>query len=207
MTGSKWSEAKVGRGAATGRRRRGVDAAERGFAVIAQDGCHLSDDEIGGCCPLGKTQRGDHVAEQRLDLGDRHQGFESVTEGDAVGAGEGIDDADGPEVVAFGELVGGEGAVVEEPHAEFDRVEFGRQGSEVNGEERLGELAFEVVELDFELAGFLEPETVGGIGNAFQSDPFGAEVFGEVFVTEATALAESLLRSDGMRAVRTLHFA
>ena len=42
-------------------------------------------------------------------------------------AGEGVDDADGAEVIAFGKLVGGEGAVFAEPHAEFERIEFGRE--------------------------------------------------------------------------------
>lgn len=66
-------------------------------------------------------------------------------------------------------------------------------------------LAFEVVEMDFELAGFFESEAVGGVGDAFEANPFGSEVGGEVGIAESATLAESFLRGDGMRAMRTPH--
>lgn len=205
MAGAEGGEAEVGRGAATGGGRRGIDATMGGFAVVAEDGREAGDDEICGFGPAREAEGGDHVGEEGFDLGGGNEGIERVTEGDAVSAGEGVDHADGAEVIAFGELVGGEGAVVEEPHAEFEWIEFRREGAEVECEERLRELAFEVVEMDFELAGFFESEAVGGVGDAFEADPFGAEVGGEVGVAESAAFAEGLLRGDGMGAVRTPH--
>ena len=81
-------------------------------------------------------------------------------------AGDGINDADGTEVVAFGKLMGGKGPVIEQPHAELQGIEFGRQRAEINGKKGLGELALKVIETDFELASFFEPEAMGGVCDA-----------------------------------------
>lgn len=177
----------------------------RDFALFTKDGCDLGDDKISGFSPVREPQGGDHVGYEGLDLKRGHQGLEGIAECDSVAAGNWVDDADRAVVVAFGELLGGKGTVIEEPHAEFEWIELGREGTEVDSEKGLWELAFEVVEVDFELTRFFETEAVGGVGNAFETNPFGSEIGCEVGVTETAALAEGLLRGDGIGAVGTPH--
>jgi hypothetical protein len=164
------------------------------FADLPELGGTVGDGQLDGGGPLLRPEDGGHGRQQRFDMSVWQDGFEGVAQGDAMAACDRVDDANDAKVVAFGELMGGESAVIEQPHAELQRVQFGRQSTQVDRQKRLRKLSLKVIEQDLDLPRFFEPQTMCPIRQPFQADPIMAEISAERRVAETAVGAERMLR-------------